>query len=61
MFVSFIKLIFSAWIEDDHLFIQTEFCEGGSLNQRPFKSYTENELLKIIRQVATVKIYISLI
>jgi len=44
-----------AWEEDDRLYIQTELCEGGSLEDllKAGKRFSEEELLYIINQVAS--------
>lgn len=48
----------SAWAEGGHLFIQNEFCNGGSLaeeiatHQRRGTRFTEVELKEVLRQVA---------
>jgi hypothetical protein len=46
---------FSAWLEDERLFVQTELCEGGTWADKIKNGYkfSENELIEIMRQVAT--------
>jgi len=44
----------TAWVEDEHLYIQTEYCDGGSL-QSQFEhgaKFTEEQLCNVMRQVA---------
>lgn len=45
---------YGAWEEDDRLYIQTEFCAGGSLKLQPLspKKFTEQELIHLIGQLA---------
>ncbi len=46
---------YNSWIEDNHLFVQMEYCDGGNLNEMMKKGhhFSEDELYEIIRQVAT--------
>lgn len=49
---------YSAWAENGHLYIQNEFCNGGSLaeeialHQKRGTRFTEAELKDILKQVA---------
>lgn len=49
---------YSAWAEGGHLYIQNEFCDGGSLaeeistHQKRGTKFTEAELKDILKQVA---------
>ncbi len=45
---------YSAWIEEEQLYIQTEFCSGGSLASQLESGavFTEDQLVDIVRQVA---------
>ena len=49
---------FNAWAENDHMFIQNEYCEGGSLAnliiemRKKSEKFTENHLKKILIHVA---------
>ncbi|KAL6052448.1 Mitosis inhibitor protein kinase wee1 [Balamuthia mandrillaris] len=45
----------SAWVENDRLYIQTEFCDGGSLDDQlngDHPPLSEQQLCDILRQVA---------
>mmetsp|Transcript_8670 Transcript_8670/g.38579 ORF Transcript_8670/g.38579 Transcript_8670/m.38579 type:complete len:523 (-) Transcript_8670:3325-4893(-) len=47
---------YSAWIEDDYLYIQTELVEGGSLSKRIFSenhSFGTEEVKDLLRQLAS--------
>lgn len=47
---------YTAWVEDDRLYIQMEYCEGGSLSDQMKKSQTpfdEKNLCTILRHVAS--------
>ncbi len=52
----YIVRYFAVWVEQRRLFVQTEFCSGGSLLNRVHenKPFQEIELLQIIRQVSLV-------
>ena len=45
---------YNAWLEDGRLFIQTEYCEGGSVAQRVASGgiFDETELCVLFRQMA---------
>lgn len=49
---------YGAWIEDDQLYIKTEYCGGGSLGSRLGNNgcFNEKELRGVLRQVAMVTI-----
>ena len=49
---------YSAWAEDGYMYIQTEYCNGGSLAEeisthiKRGTSFTESELKEMLRQVS---------
>lgn len=49
----YIVKYFSSWIEDGRLYVQTEYCEGGTLQDffRRGQNFNENTLIEVIRQV----------
>eukprot|EP00698_Gefionella_okellyi_P010696 TRINITY_DN2787_c0_g1_i1.p1 TRINITY_DN2787_c0_g1~~TRINITY_DN2787_c0_g1_i1.p1 ORF type:complete len:756 (+),score=105.18 TRINITY_DN2787_c0_g1_i1:286-2268(+) len=44
---------YDAWFEGDVLFIQTEFCEKGTLADVADRRFAEQELLTVLKQIAT--------
>ena len=44
---------YSVWREEDHLYIQNEYCDGGCLDVRHV--YPEDVLRNILHQVAKVR------
>jgi len=51
---------YDSWIEDDQLYIKTEFCGGGSLGSlfEHGKTFSEEELCTVLRQVGDGLSYI---
>jgi serine/threonine protein kinase len=49
---------YGAWIEEEDqiIYLQTEYCDGGSLQTlfKQKKQFTEEELLDILRQIGSV-------
>jgi wee1-like protein kinase len=42
---------FNSWIEDEHLYVQMELCEGGSLAKKIGEYFSESALRDILRQI----------
>ncbi|KAG9155845.1 hypothetical protein Leryth_004086 [Lithospermum erythrorhizon] len=43
---------YTSWFEDDHLYIQMELCEHSLSMSQSSKSYTEEEVLEALHQIA---------
>eukprot|EP00762_Andalucia_godoyi_P008079 ANDGO_02190.mRNA.1 Wee1-like protein kinase len=42
---------FSSWVEDEYLHIQTEYCDGGDLQQQLGTFFPEKQIREILKQV----------
>lgn len=49
---------FTSWIEDGHLYLQTEFCPGGSVSKKPASFWTQTTALQLLAQMASALNYL---